>query len=73
MGGNWILLFEAYNYTSISIATLSYYFAPVIVMIVCPIIFKEKLTLKEKKRQKIKIKKERPAIISQVVLKKKKK
>lgn len=47
MGGNWILLFEAYNYTSISIATLSYYFAPVIVMIVCPIIFKEKLTLKQ--------------------------
>jgi len=47
MGGNWILLFEAYNYTSISIATLSYYFAPVIVMVVCPIIFKEKLTLKQ--------------------------
>lgn len=47
MGGNWILLFEAYNYTTISMATLSYYFAPVIVMIVCPIIFKEKLTLKQ--------------------------
>lgn len=47
MGVNWILLFKAYNYTSISIATLSYYFAPVIVMGVCPIIFKEKLTLKQ--------------------------
>lgn len=47
MGGNWILLFEAYNYTTISMATLSYYFAPVIVMILCPIIFKEKLTLKQ--------------------------
>ena len=31
MGINWILLFEAYKYTTISAATLSYYFAPVIV------------------------------------------
>ena len=31
MGFNWILLFEAYKYTSVSVATLSYYFAPVIV------------------------------------------
>lgn len=47
IGFNWILLFEAYNYTTISIATLSYYFAPVIVTIACPILFKEKLTLKQ--------------------------
>jgi RarD protein len=47
MGFNWILLFEAYNYTTVSIATLSYYFAPVIVMIACPILFKEKLTIKQ--------------------------
>ena len=47
IGINWILLFEAYRYTTVSIATLSYYFAPVIVMILCPIIFKEKLTLKQ--------------------------
>ncbi len=44
MGINWILLFEAYKYTTVSVATLSYYFAPVIVMVVCPLIFKEKLT-----------------------------
>ena len=44
MGINWILLFEAYKYTTVSIATLSYYFAPVIVTIVCPILFREKLT-----------------------------
>ena len=44
IGINWILLFEAYKYTTVSAATLSYYFAPVIVMIVCPLIFKEKLT-----------------------------
>ena len=47
MGVNWILLFEAYKYTTVSVATLSYYFAPVIVMVVCPIIFKEKLTAKQ--------------------------
>ncbi len=44
MGINWILLFEAYKYTTVSVATLSYYFAPVIVTVVCPILFKEKLT-----------------------------
>lgn len=44
MGINWILLFEAYKYTTISAATLSYYFAPVIVIVACPILFKEKLS-----------------------------
>lgn len=47
MGINWILLFEAYKYTTVSVATLSYYFAPVIVTIVCPFFFKEKLGLKQ--------------------------
>ena len=47
MGFNWILLFEAYKYTTVSIATLSYYFAPVIVTAVCPLLFKEKLTAKQ--------------------------
>ena len=44
MGINWILLFQAYKYTTVSIATLSYYFAPVIVTLVCPVLFKERLT-----------------------------
>ena len=47
MGINWILLFEAYKYTTVSVATLSYYFAPVIVTVVCPILFREKLTGKQ--------------------------
>ena len=47
MGINWILLFEAYKYTTVSVATLSYYFAPVIVTVVCPILFREKLTAKQ--------------------------
>jgi len=47
MGFNWILLFEAYKYTTVSVATLSYYFAPVIVTAVCPFLFKEKLTKRQ--------------------------
>lgn len=47
MGFNWILLFEAYQYTTISVATLSYYFAPVIVTLACPILFKEKMGIKQ--------------------------
>lgn len=47
MGVNWILLFQAYKYTTVSVATLSYYFAPVIVMVVCPLLFQEKLTGKQ--------------------------
>ena len=47
MGFNWILLFEAYKYTTVSVATLSYYFAPVIVTVVCPFLFKEKMGAKQ--------------------------
>ena len=47
MGFNWILLFEAYKYTTVSIATLSYYFAPVLVMIACPLLFREKITKRQ--------------------------
>jgi RarD protein len=47
MGINWILLFEAYRYTTVSVATLSYYFAPVIVTAVSPLLFREKLTAKQ--------------------------
>lgn len=47
MGFNWILLFEAYKYTTVSVATLSYYFAPVIVTVACPLLFKEKMTPKQ--------------------------
>lgn len=47
MGINWILLFQAYKYTTVSVATLSYYFAPVIVTVVCPFLFHEKLTGKQ--------------------------
>lgn len=44
IGFNWIFLFEAYRYTTISNATLSYYFAPIFVMMLAPFVLKEKLT-----------------------------
>ncbi len=47
MGFNWITLFEAYNYTSIATASLCYYMAPVFLIIVSPILFKERITLKK--------------------------
>ena len=43
MGITWILLFEAYKYTTVSIATLSYYFAPILVTAISPTLFREKL------------------------------
>ena len=44
IGLNWIFLFESYKFTTISNATLSYYFAPIFVMILAPFVLKEKLT-----------------------------
>lgn len=45
MGLSWIALFESYKYTTISVATLSYYLAPVLVLIMSPLVLKEKLTI----------------------------
>ena len=45
LGFNWILLFEAYNHTTVATATLCYYMAPVILILISPIVFKERLTL----------------------------
>ena len=47
MGVNWILLFEAYNHTTVPIATLCYYMAPTIVVVLSPIVFNEPLTRKK--------------------------
>lgn len=47
MGVNWILLFEAYNYTTVAVATLCYYMQPTIVMLLSPLLFSEKLTWKK--------------------------
>ncbi|MBP0963486.1 MAG: DMT family transporter [Oscillospiraceae bacterium] len=47
MGFNWILLFEAYRYTTVATATLCYYLAPVFMILASPIVLKEKLTAKK--------------------------
>lgn len=44
IGVNWILLFEAYKYTTIPIATLCYYMAPIFVILASPLVLKERLT-----------------------------
>lgn len=44
IGLNWILLFEAYNYTTVAVATLCYYMSPVFVMLLSPFLLGEKLT-----------------------------
>ena len=47
IGINWILLFEAYNYTTVAVATLCYYMQPTIVVLLSPLVFGEKLTLRK--------------------------
>ena len=47
IGINWLLLFEAYYYTTVPIATLCYYMAPTIVMLLSPLLFGERLTAKK--------------------------
>jgi drug/metabolite transporter (DMT)-like permease len=47
LGGNWIFLYQSYNYTTVTNATLAYYFAPVVVMILSPMILKEQLSIKK--------------------------
>lgn len=44
MGTSWMFLYEAYQQIGVSLASLLYYCGPVIVMILSPMIFKEKLT-----------------------------
>ena len=44
IGFNWILLFEAYNHTSVATATLCYYMAPIFVTLAAPIVLRERLT-----------------------------
>lgn len=38
LGINWILLFEAYNHTSVAVATMCYYMAPTIVLLLSPLL-----------------------------------
>lgn len=44
IGLNWILLFEAYTYTTVSVATLCYYMQPTFVVVLSAVLFRERLT-----------------------------
>jgi len=44
MGASWMFLYEAYSQIGVGIATLAYYFGPVIVLIFSPIIFQEQMS-----------------------------
>ncbi|MDO5112020.1 MAG: DMT family transporter [Clostridia bacterium] len=44
MGGNWMFLYEAYRHIGVGMATLACYCGPVIVMVLSPLLFREKLT-----------------------------
>ena len=44
LGINWILLFEAFNFTTVAKATLCYYLEPTIVILLSPVLFQERLT-----------------------------
>ncbi|WP_144645131.1 DMT family transporter [Priestia megaterium] len=47
LGGNWMFIYQAYDHTTLTNATLGYYFAPVFVMILSPFILKEQLPVKK--------------------------
>jgi RarD protein len=47
LGANWIFLFEAYRRTTVQLATLSYYLAPVLILAASPLVLKERLTARK--------------------------
>lgn len=47
IGFNWILLFEAYRYTTVSTATLCYYMAPIFVVLGAALLLRERLTVRK--------------------------
>lgn len=46
MGLNWLLLFESYRYTTVATATVCYYFAPVLLLLLSPLLG-EKLSVQK--------------------------
>jgi drug/metabolite transporter (DMT)-like permease len=47
LGLNWMFLFAAYKYTTISNGILCYYMAPIFVLILSPLVLKEKIPLRK--------------------------
>ena len=47
IGVDWILLFEAYNCTTVAVATMCFYMQPTIVILLSPVLFREQLSVKK--------------------------
>ena len=47
LGGNWLLLFEAYNHASVAFATLLYEMGPMMAILAAPMLFGEKPSVKK--------------------------
>lgn len=47
LGGNWILLFQSYRFTTVATATLCYYLAPMFVLLASPLVLRERLTVRK--------------------------
>lgn len=44
LGLNWVTLFEAYRLLNVSLSTLIYYIGPILVLLLSPLLFRERLT-----------------------------
>ena len=47
LGLGWALLFQGYKYTTVSNATLAYYIAPILIIIMSAVLLKEKISVKK--------------------------
>lgn len=47
LGFNWVFLFESYRYTTVATSTLCYYMAPMLIILVSPLVLKERLTVRK--------------------------
>lgn len=47
LGTNWVILFEAYQHTSVAVAELFYYTNPLFVILLSPLIMKDKITVRQ--------------------------
>jgi RarD protein len=46
LDGNWIFLFESFRHTTLAIASLLYYIAPIFVLVFSALFFRERITVK---------------------------
>lgn len=47
LGINWILLFESYRHTTVAVSTMCYYLSPMFIILLSPVVLKERLTLRK--------------------------